>query len=168
MAQPQVLQFERAIRLPAANGVEIPFPANLNMTSTSTSFSSSKLVSAGANFITRGVKVGDIVYNVTTPNAPTSATVTALDSESQLSLSANIITAASQTFTIYSSASNVGTLICPVIYVGTSGNLIVETEGGDTLFFGSAPVGVLQVRVRRVIASIGGFSTAATNLIAIF
>jgi len=57
---------------------------------TNTSVTSNKLVDSAAQFSTRGVRVGDIVKNLTTQNI---ATVTAVDSDTQLSISSDIFTA---------------------------------------------------------------------------
>jgi hypothetical protein len=58
---------------------------------TATSTSAFHLVDSAATFITNGVAVGDVVYNTT---ASTSATVTAVSSETDLTLSADIFESA--------------------------------------------------------------------------
>lgn len=164
----QKLQFERAIRLPStANGVEIPNPANLMTSGLPTSTSASKLICSTETFITKGVKPGDIVYQVLTPTSPLSATVISVDSETQLSLSANIFTLTTQNFNVYQSSGNQGVTQSCVLFVGASGILIVETEGGETVIFNSVS-GVLQVRVKKVINSLGGITTTATSITALF
>lgn len=65
---------------------------------TNSSTATNKLIQSGQNFITT-VSVGNCVYNSTDG---TFAYVTAVDSDTQLSLSANIFTATSKNFTIYS------------------------------------------------------------------
>jgi len=63
------------------------------------------------------LKVGDIVYNTTDTTA---ATVTAVDSDTTLSISEDIM-AASETYTIYRGQPGA----C-VLYVGQTGNLKVQ------------------------------------------
>lgn len=58
-------------------------------TGTTTGTTANKLVDSGATFVTDGVKAGVVVYNTTDS---TQATVTAVDSETQLSVSADIFT----------------------------------------------------------------------------
>jgi len=161
------LQTERAIRIPI-NGIEIPYPANILASGNSTSVTASKLVATGANFITSGVKIGDIVYNVQTPASPTSATVTAIDSATQLSLSANIFTTSPNAYVVYQSAGNNGVYAYPILYVGTGGNLAVETEGGEIVAFSSVPIGFFPFKIKRVLTTGGGIATTASNLIALF
>ena len=67
-------------------------------TGTNTSTSASKLIDSAANFTTSGVAVDDIVENNTDG---TFAYVTAIDSATQLSLSANIFTATSKTYYVW-------------------------------------------------------------------
>ena len=47
------------------------------------------------------------------------------------------------------------------IYVGTTGNVAIETPAGDTVTFTSVPVGVLPVCAVKVLAT----GTSASNLV---
>lgn len=169
----QRLQFERAIAISTANyNIEIPFPGNRMLVGIGTAQAANKLICVGANFITRGVKAGDIVFNTAT-NPITVATVTTVDSESQLSLSSNLFPIINS-FTIYQSASNAGLLsIRPVVFIGgnTAGvsDVCIETEGGESVLFNNVPVGsILPIRAKRVLSSFSGTSTSATNLVALY
>lgn len=50
------------------------------------------------------------------------------------------------------------------IYVGGSGDVRLVTWGGETVTFANAPVGVLPVRARRVLAT----GTTATGLVGLY
>lgn len=67
----------------------------LGPTGTNTSVTASKLVDSGATFVTDGVLVGDSVRNDTDS---TITTVSAVDSETQLALNADIFTAGSKAY----------------------------------------------------------------------
>ena len=90
-------------------------------------------------FIRTGIKIGDIVY------ADVAATVTAIDSATQLSVTTAVATTTA--YKIYTPGKNSG---C-VLYVGTTGNIKVITAGGDTVLFTAVPVGMfMPVEVTRV------------------
>lgn len=161
------LQTERAIRVPI-NGIEIPYPANILSSGNNTSVTASKLVATGANFITKGVRIGDIVYNINAPSSPTSATVTAVESETQLALSANIFLASPNAYVVYQSAGNNGVYAYPILYIGTSGNLAVEAEGGEIIAFSNVQVGFFPFKIRKVLTTAQGIATTASNIIALF
>ena len=84
----------------ASYTLPIPSPYLPVLSGTTTATTASKLVNAGANF--SSVSVGDIVYN-TTDN--TSASVTAIDSSTILSISANIFTSP-ENYTIFLGGPN--------------------------------------------------------------
>lgn len=69
----------------------------ISVTGTNTSATANKLTDTGATFITDGIQVGFTVFNDTDS---TFATVTAIDSETQLSLSKDIFTATSKAYTV--------------------------------------------------------------------
>src|SRR3990172_7509567 len=66
-------------------------------TGTNTSTTTNKLIDSGATFQTAAVVVSDVVLNVTDK---TSATVSAIDSQTQLALSSNIFTATSKAYAV--------------------------------------------------------------------
>lgn len=161
------IQADRAIRT-VPSTVEIPYPANILVSDNSTGVAVNKLICATGLFITRGVRIGDIIYNTQTPLTPTICTVTAIDSETQLSISANNFTASPNSFIVYQSSSNNGVSNPCILYIGTAGNLVVETEGLETVFFSNVPLGFFPVKVRRVLSTGGGGSTTASNIIGLF
>lgn len=83
-----------------ATGSEIP--SSHTLAGSSTAVTANKLVDSAVNFGTPGapiVRIGDVVKNAT---LGTQATVTAIDSATQLSLSTNIFTAIGQAYSIKS------------------------------------------------------------------
>lgn len=113
----------------AASGTRI-FDATTTTTlasGTNTSVTSGKLVDSGADFSGDGVAVGNVVKNTT---SGTYAYVSAVDSGTALSLSADIFTATPRNYEIYSTKSVVSSL--------TSAELIwtnFQTSGGNYLYW---------------------------------
>ena len=145
------LQVSRALPvIPSAN-TNIPMP-NVIVTSTATTTTANKLVDSTKNFTSLGtnplnIQVGDIVYNTTSSLA---ATVTNVDSATQLSLNANIMTA-TNAYTLYSGTNMSGTIEPCVLYVGVGGTLNVTTAGGDVVnFVGISSGTFLPVQVIKV------------------
>ena len=151
-------QFSRALPVIKSDNAPIPYPAVV-ASGTNSSVTASKLVCSSGAFITKNVAVGDIVYNTTDSTA---ATVTAVDSETTLSLNANIFTATAKAFTVYqdSQQTGMGNTGC-MLYIGGAGNVSVTTIGGDTLLFSGVPAGtILPVQVHTLNATTGGTTTA--------
>lgn len=157
----QKLQAYRALKVLPNNSVDIPNPATLAISSNTTSNAPTKLIDGTQNFITKGVKIGDIVYNT---SAGAAMTVTAVDSADTLTVTGTIASAAS--YKIYASqdTKNLG---C-VLYVGGAGDLLVTTAGGDTVeFIGVLAGSFIPVQVTRVFRT-GQTGTAATNIVALW
>lgn len=132
------------LRIIPSDTVEIP--TNITRSSgTNTSATASKLVDSGATFIADSVSVGDVVYNTTDSSV---ATVTALDSETTLSLSANIFTAGSKVYKVYKANTEKKPF---ALSIGLEGNVKVKTADGSVLTFPNRasgtelPLLVLQV-----------------------
>jgi len=158
------LQVSRALSvIPSAN-TNIPMP-NVIVTSTATATTANKLVDSTKNFSSVGtsplnVQVGDIVYNTTTSTA---ATVTNVDSATQLTLNANIMSS-TNSYTLYSGTNTTGSVEPCVLYVGVGGTLNVTTAGGDVVdFVGIASGTFLPVQVTRVNSVV-----TATDIIALW
>lgn len=153
----QKLQTERANFVVPSDTIDIPDPGLAITSSTDTAGTSSKLTDSTKNFKTLNVKVGDIVHNT---SDGTIATVTAIDSNTVLSISANIM-ASSEKYTLFSVPDKPSAC---VLYVGVSGNINVITVGGDEVNFNAIPAGTfVPVQVKRVKAA----GTTATNIIAL-
>ncbi len=138
----QKLQVEKVLRVIPSDNALIPFPA-IRESGVTTSTSTNKLIDSSANFLIQEAKVGDIVYNLTDETA---ATVIAVDSNTALTLNANIMTSG-KTYILYQGGNNNG---C-VLYIGGAGDINVLTSGNTTGAFDDYaasnffPVSVLQV-----------------------
>lgn len=143
--------FSRALRAHPSDNADIAYP-NAIESGSSTTVSASKLIDSTGLFITNNVAVGDVIHNDT---SGTAATVVSVDSQTQLTLNANIFTATAQSYTIYSMSSltSMGNPGC-MLYVGGAGNVSVVTIGGDTITFSAVPAGtILPIQVDRLRAT---------------
>lgn len=152
------LQVSRALPIYPTNNAQIPYPGALLVSASNTGVTANKLVCSSGDFVNRGVRIGDIVWNSA---ANTYATVTNVDSATQLSLNADIFTTSPVTFQVFDAPQdNAG---C-VLYIGTTGNLVVLTSGDDIVTFTAIPAGTfLPVNVKQVYAA-----TTASNIIALW
>lgn len=154
--------FSRALRAHPSDNANIPFP-NAIESGTSTSIVSSKLVDSTGLFVTNNVKTGDIVHNDT---LETAATVVSVDSETQLTLNADIFTATAQIFTVYAASpqTTIGNAGC-FLYVCGTGSVSVVTIGNDIATFFAVPAGtILPIQVLKLRST----STTATNIVALW
>ena len=153
----QKLQASRALVVHTSDTIDVPNPAGAGISSTTTAASAGKLIDGTQDFIAAGVKIGDIIYS----GGPIVATVTAVDSATQLSVTTAI--GALRAYTIYN-APNIPNNGC-VLYVGGAGDVELITAGGDDLIFTGVPAGsFMPVQVTRVKAT----STTATGIIALW
>jgi len=177
MAYPKItVNTGLALQVSASDTIAIPSPGLTQITGTTTATTASKLVDVGADFST--VSVGDIVYN-TTDN--TSVTVTAIDTSTILSVSADIFTSP-EGYTIFLGGPN-GSLVINssegcLLYVGSSEatptiansyvDIKVKTVAGSVVTFTNFPVGeYLPLQVLQLYAT-GTDSSSANNCIAIW
>tara|TARA_R110000868_G_scaffold306022_1_gene567046 strand:+ start:159 stop:644 length:486 start_codon:yes stop_codon:yes gene_type:complete len=140
--------FSRALRVNPSDNADIPYP-NLIEAGTITTVTTSKLIDSTGLFITNNIKTGDVVYNDT---LLTAAVVVSVDSETQLTLNANIFTVTTQVYNIYSMSSqtSMGNPGC-FLYVGGAGNISVITIGGEQIIFNGVPAGTtIPVQVLRL------------------
>lgn len=153
-------QFSRAINVIKSDNANIPSPT-LITTGTNTSISASKLICSSATFLTNNVSVGDIVYNTTDGTA---ATVITADSQTQLTLNADIFTAISKAFVVYQASAQTGLgNTGATLYIGGAGTLNVVTIGGDSLLISGLTAGsILPIQVLQVKS--GGTATLITAL----
>ena len=97
MAYPKItVNTGLAQKVISSNTLPIPSPDLAQLTGTTTATTANKLVDVGADF--SNVSVGDIIYN-TTDN--TSATVTAIDTSTILSISSDIFTSPEALYYIF-------------------------------------------------------------------
>jgi hypothetical protein len=154
--------FSRALRAHPSDNANIPYPA-IAESGTNTTATSLKLIDSAATFITNNVATGDIVHNDT---AGTAATVVSVDSETQLTLNANIFTTTAQAYVVYpdSPQSGMGNPGC-FLYVGGTGNVSVITVGNDLITFNGVPAGTtLPIQVLKLRST----STTATLINALW
>ena len=153
----QKLQASRALVVYTSDTIEIPNPAGAGISSTTTGAAAGKLIDTTQDFISAGVKRGDIIYS----GGPLVATVTAVDSATQLSVTTAV--GAARAYTLYNTPDipNNGA----VLYVGVAGDVDVITAGGDEVTFTGVLAGsFIPVQVTRVKAA----STSASGIIALW
>jgi hypothetical protein len=145
------LQGYLALEVYPSDNANIPYPA-IVVSSTVTAVAANKLIDTTVDFKANGTLSGDIIYNTT---AKTSATIISIDDANTLSLNADIISA-SDTYIVYNASAvnnyqkaNNG---C-VLYIGTSGDLKVDTISGTTVTFKTVPTGFFPVQVSKVYAT---------------
>jgi hypothetical protein len=155
--------FTRSLKVYKSDDANIPYPDEITK-GENTTVTSLKLICATATFITKGVEIGDIVYNDTDETA---ATVESVDSETQLTLNASIFEGTLMVFKVYTAQTRMGNPGC-FLYLGTAtgtGNVSVVTKGNDIVTFVRAPTGfTLPIQVLQLRKS----STTATNVIALW
>lgn len=130
--------FTRSLRAHPSDNANIAYPAAVT-SGTNTSVVAFKLINSAETFVTNNVATGDVVHNDT---AGTAATVVSVDSETQLTLNADIFTATAQAYVVYamSAQSGMGNPGC-FLYVGGTGNVSVITLGNDQITFNGVPAG---------------------------
>jgi len=158
------LQVSRALSVIPSQNTNIPMP-NVIVTSTATATTANKLVDSTKNFSSSGVnplniQIGDTVYNTTSSLA---ATVTNVDSATQLSLNLDIMVSG-DSYILYSGTNMAGSIEPCVLYVGVGGDLEVTTAGGDLVtFIGISSGTFLPIHVIKV-----NTGTTATDIIALW
>ena len=144
-------QFSRALSVIPSDNVVIPSPYLIH-TGVNTSVVTNKLITITGDFIFDNVKAGDVVYNISGSSA---ATVVTVDSETQITLNANIFTTGGQTFRVYQQSPQTGSgNTGAFLFIGGAGNVAVTTIGGDDVTFNAVPIGtVLPVQVLKLKSS---------------
>jgi len=144
--------FTRVNRAHPSDNANLAYPGAVNSTGTNTTATALKLINSAATFITNPVFPGDIVHNDT---ASTSATVVSVDSETQLTLNADIFTSTAQTYIVYSASAQAGLgNTGAFLYIGGTGNVSVITIGGDQITFNGVPAGTtLPIQVLKLRAT---------------
>ena len=159
----QKLQTGGALKVHPSATVMIPDPSTKVLSGTTTATTANKLVDGGATFASAGIQKNAIVYNTTDTTA---AYVTAIDSDTTLSLSVDII-ATGENYVIYNRESNG----C-VLYVGTAGNVTVQmasdkdlkpSDNPEITYLNVANASFMPIQVVRV-----DNSTTATDIIALW
>ncbi len=154
----QRLQTSRAISVVPDDTIEIPKPSSEAARGTQTSATANKLTDSSATFDDGTISIGNIVHDTTGGSI---ATVTAIDSATVLSISADIFTG-TEDYVIYREGAGKGGC---VIYVGGLGDVSITTSGGDTELLSAVPAGtILPINIKRVNST----DTSATLIKALF
>ncbi len=141
----QKLQASRALEVIPSDTVDIPNPAMLAISSTTTGAAAGKLIDSAGDFINKRVKIGDIVYGGTT----VAATVTAVDSATQLSVSTAVPTTTA--YKLYSNDAPNNGCVLYIADVSSGIKTTVITAGGDEVTFRGFTAGsFVPVQVKRV------------------
>lgn len=158
----QILQGGRALEVIPSDNANIPFPAIVTIGLNSDVISPNQLVDPNVEFIAANVKIGDIVYNITSQLA---ATVTKVVGQNTLNLNADIFTVYNCEYIIYQASSETGNgnMGC-VFYVGGNGDVNVVTTGQDNVtFFGMNKGSFVPMHVLKITGA-----TTATKIVAIW
>ncbi len=175
--------YTSAIPVAPSDTINIPGPTAIFTGATTAVINTSGyLRDTNANFVTtydanglttnQGVAPGMVVYNMyaitaSGINAPGVATVIRVIDNNTLLLSADIFPFAGgvavQDYKIFN--SNEQSSPGAVVYVGTQGNVYVETIEGDLVFIESVPAGdVIPVMVQKVLVGAGATGGAPNTL----
>ena len=143
------LVYTRALTAHPSDNAVIASPSTFITSGTTTAITANKIVCSSATFITKNVRVGDVVHN---DSNGTAATVTAVDSETTLTLNANIFTTATRAFAVYGMSDQSGFgAKGAYLYIGGAGNVSVITIGGDAITFNAVPAGTtLPIQVTQL------------------
>lgn len=150
------LQATRALAVYPSDTAGIPEPSSLVTSGSSTSNNTNELIASGGDFVNNKVGAGHIVYNTTLKRA---AVVVSVDSATTLTLSADIFSAASEDYKIFSKQTTGATF-----FVGVAGNVNLVTLGGDALTMVGLPNGYQPLYVKQIKSA----STTATDIVALF
>ena len=179
--------YTSAIPVAPSDTINIPGPSvrvSAASTATTPDGVSNQLIDTNANFVTtyndngsvnnQGVSRGMVVYNMfatiaSGTNSPLVATIVEVVNNTTLLLSADIFPFAGGTavsaYKIYD--ANIVAPPGAQLYVGTSGNVYVETINGDLIFIEDVPAGdILPVVIQKVLvgaAAAGGQPNTLTT-----
>jgi len=108
------------------------------------------MVDPFANFISAGVKAGDIVYFTGSVNVPTVVALV-VDQHTLAVVAESGTLSESSDYVVYGGPNNGGSSDGCVLYVGTGGSLSIVTVGGDSVTLDYVPNGVyLPIQVSAV------------------
>jgi len=153
MSAPRI-QASRALAVQPNDDVNIPYP-NVVVGGSVSGVTPYQLKDISVDFITLGIKTGDTVWNVTTSEY---AYVTGVFTN-YLELSLDIFTLVGTPYAVYQGV-NSGCML----YVGSSGDISVETCDGDQVTFAGVNAGqFLPVQVVKVLTG-----TTASKILALW
>lgn len=154
----QKLQVGRAFPITIfSDDVDIPFPA-LSASGAASVSNATQLEDSTANFVQGGINPGDIIYNTSTSEADI---VTGINSPTVITLAGfSAGFTSGDNYLIYAGNNHQG---C-VLYIGSGGDLEVQTVGNDNVTFFNVvsgqfiPVNIMKVRA----------GTTASDIIALW
>lgn len=152
--------FSRALPIIIGSDAVIPTPYILTNGQT-TDPGNNSLIDNDRNFLELGIKVGDVVYAASNPNAATIISV----SENVLGLNVDLFPNGDEKYIIYqqSAASGIGNQGCSVWVEKDSDVEVITIGGDDVVFYGVKGGTVLPVQVIQVVGS-----SEVQNLIALW
>ena len=151
----QKLQVSRAIAVIPSDTVDIPNPAAEILSGTADFSVAGTLTDVGTTFTTSGIEPGSIIYNT---GAGIAYSVTAVVSDTELSISPSSAGGAANAYTAYAGGQING---C-VLYVGATGDIPVVMAGGDEVTYVGAPTGMfMPTQVTRVKAAASGLTASS-------
>jgi len=157
----QKLQPSVAAVVIPSDTIQLPVPNSSNISGTNTGpAAANKLKDSTATFTSiADLKTGDIVVNET---AGTIATVTTVDSATEITISTNLFAGVGDTYRIYTNPQFNRSEGC-ILYIGSDGDVKVETSGGSVVTYVGLKGGTfLPIQVYKVFST----GTTSTNLIA--
>jgi hypothetical protein len=153
----QKLQVGRAIPVLPNSTYNFPNPSLRKINSTILGGTSTQIVDSAVDFIALNIQIGDLVWEI---DGASYTVVTEIVDANTLNVADSVI-GTGDTYSIYA----YNQFESAVLYVGTGGNVEVQTVGGDTVIFSNVNSGqFLPVQVLRVTA--GG--TSANDIIALW
>jgi hypothetical protein len=160
------IQPSRALTVYKSNNADIPYPA-VNTSGTSGAVVVNYLVDATKDFQALNVYPGDIVYNTQTGLAATVTEAAVTGATDRVKLNADIFLAAN-TYVIYQSSPMAGgqNTGC-ILYVGTTGDVVVTTAGTDIVIFKNVQ-GFIPVQVLKLWSTSGALTTTAADVLALW
>lgn len=146
----QKLNAGRALRIAFSDTVPIPNIATLAVSGSASATTANKLVDSTKDFEALGVKPGFIIYN-TTDN--TAALVTAVDSATTLSVSADVF-ASGENYRIYAEEEKNGA----ILYIGDLGaaaedDIRILTAGEDDVTIVGVSKGLIPIQIKKIFST---------------
>jgi hypothetical protein len=147
----QKVTYSRMLNVYPSAFCNIPTPFSFIVSGASTAIIADSLRDTATNFIERGVKVGDIVYNDT---SRTGATVLSILDANTLELNNDIFTNVADEYSIYGGYQNTLSNQGCILYTPQGGNTIsFVTVGGDEIASQTYVDALIPIQAIKLLAS---------------
>jgi len=159
------IQPSRALAVIKSDNADVPYPAVNTSGVDDTAPVGNQLIDSTKDFVALSVYAGDIVYNTTTGAAATIIANPTSVAPDTLELNAAIFTGAGDNYVIYQSSPQAGgqNTGC-VLFVGSTGDVVVTTAGNDIVTFVNVQDGAfLPVQILKV-----WNATSASDILALW